>query len=57
MRTHKVLVEIELEDRETVEKWLRNSLGSVKFSRIKSIESVEDKLEKLKKIKNIDEEK
>jgi len=54
MRTHKVLIEVELEERETVEKWLINSLGSVKFSRIKSIENVEDKLEKLKKIKNIE---
>lgn len=40
MRTDKVIVEIDLQERETAEEWLKNNLGSVKFSRIRSVKAV-----------------
>lgn len=40
MRIDKVIVEIELQERETAEQWLKNNLGSVKFSRVKSVTEV-----------------
>ena len=47
MRTHKVILEIELQDRETPEQWLKNTLGSVKYTRIKSITAVEEESKKI----------
>jgi len=47
MRTHKVILEIELQERETPEQWLKNTLGSVKYGRIKSITTVKEEPKKV----------
>ena len=50
MRTHKIIIELELGDRESPESWLKNTLGSIKFGRVKSIRTLENKIEEKRKV-------